>query len=44
MSVGDGGGTLLAMDDLLLRTSVFHSPFFFFSFPVFGLICLGILA
>ena len=30
MSVGGGGGTLLAVDDLLLRPSVFHSPFFIF--------------
>ena len=29
MSVGGGGGTLLVVDDLLLRPSVFHSPFFF---------------
>ena len=31
MSVGGGNGTLLAEDDLLLRPSVFHSPFFFFT-------------
>ena len=39
---GSGGGTLLVVDDLLLRPSVFHSPFFltltfvlsFLSFPL----------
>ena len=46
MSVGGGDGTLLAEDDLLLRPSVFHSPFFFFyrlSFSRFSLLWFFVL-
>ena len=34
---GGGGGTLHAVADLLLRPSVFHSPFSFLFLPTFVL-------
>ena len=41
MSVGGGGGTLLAVDDLLLRPFVFHSPFFSFFLLTFVILFLS---